>query len=141
MNTGGSKQGKGGKTGPATTGVQNTGGSGLAVLDSALNQSHNFGAGDAGKGPKSWTERLISGGKGRDVKLSEKIAHQWNEIVKGVYNKYVEEGRINKENEPGFHEHPLTRGTFMVMANKDVSQLENSSHLQHDDQSVLSGHQ
>jgi hypothetical protein len=37
MNTGGSKQGKGGKTGPATTGVQNTGGSGLAVLDSALN--------------------------------------------------------------------------------------------------------
>lgn len=129
MNTGGSKQGnKGGKPATTTNGVHNTGGSGLAGLDSAINQSNNFGSGDAGKGPKSWTDRLISGGKGRDVKLTEKIAHHWNEIVKSVYNKYVEEGKINKDSDPGFNEHQLTRGAFMVNINREVMSRENGSH-------------
>jgi len=49
MNTGGSKQGnKGGKPAGQTGGVHNTGGSGLGGLDSAINQSNNFGSGDAG---------------------------------------------------------------------------------------------
>jgi hypothetical protein len=125
LNTGGSKQGKqqpttGAKTGPAVTGnVANTGGSGLgAVLDSGImNQSHNIGE---VAGPKTWSERLISSGKGRDVKLTDKIAHLWNEIVKSVYNKYVEKGIINKDNEPGFHEHALTKNSFMVNLNREI---------------------
>jgi hypothetical protein len=111
MNTGGSKQGnKGGKPAGQTGGVHNTGGSGLGGLDSPINQSNNFGSGDAGKGPKSWLDRLVSNGKGRDVKLLEKIVNHWNELVKSVYDKYVEEGRIDKESEPGYREHELTRG-------------------------------
>jgi len=111
MNTGGSKQGnKGGKPAGQTGGVHNTGGSGLGGLDSAINQSNNFGSGDSGKGPKSWLDRLVSNGKGRDVKLLEKIVNHWNELVKSVYDKYVEEGRIDKESEPGYREHELTRG-------------------------------
>ncbi len=111
MNTGGSKQGnKGGKLAGQTGGVHNTGGSGLGGLDSAINQSNNFGSGDAGKGPKSWLDRLVSNGKGRDVKLLEKIVNHWNDIVKSVYEKYVEEGRIDKDSEPGYREHELTRG-------------------------------
>jgi hypothetical protein len=106
MNTGGSKQGnKGGKPVTQTGGVHNTGGSGLGGLDSAINNTNNFRSGDAGKGPKSWTDRLLAGGKGRDVKFSDKIAQHWNEIVKSVYNMYVEEGKINKDTEPGFQEH------------------------------------
>ena len=44
------------------------------------------------------------------MKIFEKIVHHWNELVKSVYDKYVEEGKINKESEPGFREHELTRG-------------------------------
>jgi hypothetical protein len=72
MNTGGSKQGnKGGKPATQTGGVHNTGGSGLGGLDSSINNTNNFGSGDAGKGPKSWTDRLLAGGKGREVKLTD----------------------------------------------------------------------
>lgn len=108
--------------------MHNTGGSGLGGLDSAINNTNNFGSGDAGKGPKSWTDRLLAGGKGRDVKLTDKIAQHWNELVKSVYNKYVEEGKINKDYEPGFHEHELTRGAFIVNNNRDVMSRENASH-------------
>jgi hypothetical protein len=100
--------------------IQNTGGSGLGGMD-GLNQSQNFGGtNEIGKGPKTWTDRLLQFGKGREVKLSEKIALQWNEIVKSVYNKYVEEGKINKDSEPGFQEHPKTRYSFMVNMTRDV---------------------
>ena len=122
MNTGGSKQGKTGgkgaeqqKTGGA---LANTGGSGLGGVDHPLNQSIN--GNEMGKGPKSWSDRLLLSGKGREVKLTDKIAHNWNEIVKGLYNKYVEEGKINKDSEQGFQEHPLTRNAFMVNLNREV---------------------
>jgi len=109
-----------------TGGVHNTGGSGLGGLDSAINQSNNFGSGDA-KGPKSWLDRLISSGKGRDVKILEKIVHHWNELVKSVYDKYVEEGKINKDREPGFRDHELTRGSILSNANPDDTIKENGA--------------
>ncbi len=63
---------------------------------------------------------MLQSGKGREVKLTEKIAQNWNEIVKTVYNKYVEEGKINKDSEAGYQEHPLTRNAFMVNLQREI---------------------
>ncbi len=57
---------------------------------------------------KSWLDRLAHNSKVKEIKLTEKVAKAWNDIVKKVYNQYCEEGVINKESDLGYRDHPLT---------------------------------
>ncbi len=61
------------------------------------------------------------------MKIFEKIVHHWNELVKSVYDKYVEEGKINKDSEPGFREHELTRDYILSIVNPDDTIKENGT--------------
>ena len=62
---------------------------------------------------------MVHNGKTKEVKVLEKIAQQWNQIVKQVFNKYVEKGVISKEvaEDPhgGYRAHPLTQPSVFFL--------------------------